>query len=182
MSAPLAFFSPLVLFEPLSKRDLANLLIQPPQYPADLAQTLVDLYFSKINIYLPLLHRPTFEKSVAEGLHHTDGLFASTYVLVCAVGARFSDDPRVFNPDLYHPPGSTLFNQIQIPKKSLPSLYELHFHCVRVFCRLRSPITWFFFTAFRSFFAGLFSGAIMFDLGEGRDTFSSGCWGASKKS
>lgn len=30
---------------------------------------LIELYFTRENIYLPVLHRPTFERGVAERLH-----------------------------------------------------------------------------------------------------------------
>jgi hypothetical protein len=42
----------------------------PPEFPSDaLMSDLVELYFTRENIYLPVLHRPTFERGVAEGLH-----------------------------------------------------------------------------------------------------------------
>lgn len=63
--------------------------------PSDLIPGLVDLYFQNVNLYLPLLHRPTFERSLAEGLALADKDFAATVMLVCASGARFSKDPRV---------------------------------------------------------------------------------------
>jgi hypothetical protein len=40
------------------------------RFPSNtLLSTLIDLYFTRQNVYLPLLHRPTFERGVAEGLH-----------------------------------------------------------------------------------------------------------------
>jgi hypothetical protein len=42
----------------------------PFKFPSDiLMNQLIDLYFIHQNIYLPLLHRPTFERGIAEGLH-----------------------------------------------------------------------------------------------------------------
>jgi hypothetical protein len=104
----------------------------------DLALDLIDLYFSNINLYLPLLHRPTFQKSVTEGLHHKDDRFASIYLLVCAIGARYSDDRRVLldGVDSFHSCGWRWFNQVQMVKKSFlcpPTLYDLQFYCVRIF-------------------------------------------------
>ncbi|KAK0467828.1 fungal-specific transcription factor domain-containing protein [Desarmillaria tabescens] len=61
----------------------------------DLLDNLVELYFSHINRFWPLLHRPTFERSLAAGLHRTNKAFAATVLMVCANGSRFSDDPRV---------------------------------------------------------------------------------------
>lgn len=112
---------------------------QPPNFTFpddDLALDLINLYFANINLYLPLLHRPTFEKSVAKGLHHTDERFACTYLLVCAIGARYSDDPRVLldGVESLHSCGWKWFSQVQMVKKSLlaaPTLYDLQFYCVR---------------------------------------------------
>ncbi|KAK0225298.1 fungal-specific transcription factor domain-containing protein [Armillaria fumosa] len=61
----------------------------------DLLQSLVNLYFERVNILLPLLHRPTFENSISEKLHLKDQKFAEVVIFVCAVAARYSDDPRV---------------------------------------------------------------------------------------
>ena len=123
----------------LSKWELgSNLFVQSPHYtfPDDeLALELIDHYFSNINLYLPLLHRPTFQKSVTEGLHHKDDRFASIYLLVCAIGARYSDDRRVLldGVDSFHSCGWRWFNQVQMVKKSFlcpPTLYDLQFYCV----------------------------------------------------
>jgi len=56
---------------------------------------LVNLYFKHFNVELPLLHRPTFERELASDLHVRDGQFGATVLLVCALGAKYSDDPRV---------------------------------------------------------------------------------------
>ena len=47
------------------------------------------------NIYLPLLHEPLFLAAIAEGLHLRDYDLGCVVLLVCALGARFCDDPRV---------------------------------------------------------------------------------------
>jgi hypothetical protein len=44
---------------------------------------------------MPLLHRPSFERAINEGLHLQDDKFGANLLLVCANGARYSDDPRV---------------------------------------------------------------------------------------
>lgn len=67
----------------------------------DLINDLVTAYFTKSNLYLPLLHRPTFEKSVREGLHRRDSYFGCVLLLVCALGAQYSDDPRVLLDDAW---------------------------------------------------------------------------------
>ncbi|KAF7318508.1 Zn(2)-C6 fungal-type domain-containing protein [Mycena chlorophos] len=66
--------------------------------PMRLMEELIVLYFGQVNVYLPLLHRPTFERSVREGLHLTDDGFAATVLLVCAVASRWHADKRVGAP------------------------------------------------------------------------------------
>ncbi|KAG6886096.1 hypothetical protein C0992_004672 [Termitomyces sp. T32_za158] len=61
----------------------------------DLMMHLIDLYFTKVNLFWPLLHRPTFEKAVVAKIYLRDDGFASVLLLVCAVASRFSDDPRI---------------------------------------------------------------------------------------
>lgn len=111
---------------------------EAPRYDfpdADLMESLMTLYFTHININLPILHQPTFRRSVAEGLHLRDQRFAATLLLVCAVGSKYSNDPRV----IVDGSGSELscgwkwFDQVQILRKSLfdaPASYELQFYCV----------------------------------------------------
>ena len=89
-----------------------------------------------MNTFLPLLHQPMFEKSLNDNLHHRDDGFAAVVLLVAAVGARFSDDPRVALPgtDAFHSAGWAWFNQVQMVRRSLfspPSLYDLQIYCVR---------------------------------------------------
>ena len=107
------------------------------QFPdPDLLTSLVDLYFANMNSFLPLLHRPIFEKSLADNLHLRDDGFGAVVLLVAAVGARFSDDLRVALPgtDAMHSAGWAWFNQVQMVRRSLfspPSLYDLQIYCVR---------------------------------------------------
>ncbi|KAF5372207.1 hypothetical protein D9758_005086 [Tetrapyrgos nigripes] len=54
----------------------------------DSLRTLVNLYFDENNIYFPLLHRQTFERSIAEGLHLHDAGFGALVLIVCATAAR----------------------------------------------------------------------------------------------
>ena len=89
-----------------------------------------------MNSFLPLLHRPIFEKSLADNLHLRDDGFGAVVLLVAAVGARFSDDPRVALPgtEAMHSAGWAWFNQVQMVRRSLfspPSLYDLQIYCVR---------------------------------------------------
>ena len=63
--------------------------------PPDLLDELLDLYFIHTNSLYPLLHEPTFKKLVATGEHLNNGGFGATVLLACAIGSRFTRDPRV---------------------------------------------------------------------------------------
>lgn len=96
----------------------------------DLAPSLIDAYFVQINPFMPLLHRPTFQRLVNERLHHVDPMFGSVYMLVCAHGARYSEDPRVLSEGTNSPrsAGWRWFEQIDIYRRPFTrkaSLYEL---------------------------------------------------------
>lgn len=104
--------------------------------PPDLLEKLVDLYFQNMNVFSPLLHRPTFEQGIKEGLHLHDEGFGSTVLLVCANGSRFTHDPRVLLEDNQIPQsaGWKWFQQVQMVRKSLlapPRLYDLQIYAVR---------------------------------------------------
>jgi len=103
----------------------------------DLIPWLIGAYFEQINCFLPLLHRQTFEKSVADGLHFTDPMFGAIFLLVCAHGSRFSHDPRVLaeGSNSLRSAGWKWFEQVNVLRKSLfkrTTLYELQMHAVRV--------------------------------------------------
>lgn len=110
--------------------------------PDDLMKHLIDCYFKRMNVAIPLLHRPTFEKGIADGLHKRDEGFGSTVLLVCALGARWSEDPRVILPGTNsgHSAGWEWFRQVQWVRRSLlspPRLYDLQICCVRaIFARV----------------------------------------------
>ncbi|KAJ7740271.1 fungal-specific transcription factor domain-containing protein [Mycena maculata] len=66
-------------------------------YPAnDLIDSLLQLYFANVHPSFPVLHRPSFKRDVAEGLHIKDTKFGALLLAVLAVASRYSDDPRVF--------------------------------------------------------------------------------------
>ncbi|KAL0060683.1 Gypsy retrotransposon integrase-like protein 1 [Marasmius tenuissimus] len=96
--------------------------------------SLISLYFHHVNIHLPVLHEPTFRKNVVEGLHYRNSHFGAVVLAVCAIGARYSDDPQVFSVP-GHPPsaGWKWFEQIHPIRRSMfetPCLYELQWHCL----------------------------------------------------
>ncbi|KAJ7079208.1 fungal-specific transcription factor domain-containing protein [Mycena crocata] len=110
--------------------------------PAPLMGDLIYLYFEHVNVYLPLLHRPTFERSVATGLHLRDEGFSGTLMLVCAVASRWSTDPQVATPNLVAHPTEELgrlgcgwewFDQVQLAGKHMfgeARLYDLQSYCL----------------------------------------------------
>ncbi|KAF9568197.1 hypothetical protein CPC08DRAFT_746400 [Agrocybe pediades] len=112
----------------------------PPSYtyPAeDLMRTLIDNYFHQVNIFWPLLHRPTFERQITASLHLRDGMFGAVLLLVCAHGARFSDDPRTFAEGSTNPrsAGWQWFQQVSPVRKSLynkTTLLELQMHALHI--------------------------------------------------
>ncbi|KAF8875510.1 fungal-specific transcription factor domain-containing protein [Infundibulicybe gibba] len=104
---------------------------------ADLLQSLTELYFVHINLFFPLLHKPSFKRSVSEGLHYKDEMFSVIVLLVCAIGARFSSDRRVLldGVDSFRSAGWGWFNQVQMLQRgyiTLPTLYDLQYYCLSV--------------------------------------------------
>ncbi|KAJ7062779.1 fungal-specific transcription factor domain-containing protein [Mycena amicta] len=115
--------------------------------PPDLLAELIDLYFLHKNIYLPVLHRPTFERSVTQGVYLKDDGFASVVLLVCAIGSRYSTDPRVC------PPGTEslgcgyeFFRQVPMTMDHIfdkPRLYQLQSYCLgTVFLECSAHSVW----------------------------------------
>jgi hypothetical protein len=103
----------------------------------DLLDSLISLYFSMSNQFWPLLHRPTFMKSISEGLHYTNPDFGKIVLLVCAVASQWSDDCRVLGPNgsfLWHLAGWKWYDQVRFEKRSSlasPTLYDLQTCFVR---------------------------------------------------
>lgn len=103
----------------------------------DLLYSMVDLYFKELNVYTPLLHRPTFIAQITARRHLHDESFAPIVLLVCAIGARFSKDPRVLldGTTHTHSAGWKWFNQVQLVKRSMftpPTLHDLQFYVLSV--------------------------------------------------
>ncbi|KAJ7911379.1 fungal-specific transcription factor domain-containing protein [Mycena leptocephala] len=108
--------------------------VQTYDFPSEpLMGQLLELYFTHQNMYLPLLHRPTFERGVAEGLHLRDDGFAATVLVVCAIGSRWSMDPRVTSAGLSC--GWEWFNQVPQVDNHLfgqTTLYDLQYYCLAI--------------------------------------------------
>ncbi|KAJ6629500.1 fungal-specific transcription factor domain-containing protein [Mycena sp. CBHHK59/15] len=112
---------------------LSSLVFPEP----DLLQSLVSIYFKHISILFPLLHRPTFEKSLATGLHVVDRQFGATVLGVCAAASKYCHDPRVIfkgtNTQLSS--GWEYYRQLQPVRTSLTgtaTLYEAQLICLCV--------------------------------------------------
>ncbi|KAJ7235617.1 fungal-specific transcription factor domain-containing protein [Mycena haematopus] len=109
--------------------------------PEVLMEQLIDLYFTCQNIYVPVLHRPTFERGITEGLHlmfvfpvfRIPDFFVvlATVLLVCAIGSRWSSDPRMAEKDLAC--GWEWFDQVSqvgYPVFRQAELYDLQYYCL----------------------------------------------------
>ena len=94
------------------------------------------MYFTELNDYQPLLHRPTFEQSIKDGLHERDEGFGLVVLLVCATGSRFSDDPHMSLEGSHSAlsSGWEWFRQVHFMRKSFltpPTLYDIQICAVR---------------------------------------------------
>ncbi|KAJ3836013.1 fungal-specific transcription factor domain-containing protein [Lentinula raphanica] len=116
--------------------------ILPPQPslifpPPVLLSSLVDLYFAHRNTFMPLLHRPTFLQDLASRLHERERAFGELVLSVCALGARFSSDERVFadgapanSEEQFHSAGWKYINQIgSLQEASEYALYKVQTIC-----------------------------------------------------
>ncbi|KAJ7111099.1 hypothetical protein C8R44DRAFT_883536 [Mycena epipterygia] len=95
---------------------------------------LTNLCFIHKNLYCPVFHRPTFERSIRRG---TDIAFGAAVLLVCPIGSRFSDDARVSTPEAERPRrGWELFYQLLFHRDHLfepPTIYRLQYYCRATF-------------------------------------------------
>ncbi|KAJ8077247.1 Gypsy retrotransposon integrase-like protein 1 [Marasmius tenuissimus] len=102
----------------------------------DLLWALIQCYFDNVNIYLPILHAPTFKKLIYEGRHLVDPQFGGMVLLVCAVGAKYTDDPRVdWIPGKPLSAGWGWFRQVRLTRGSLfaeANIHELQFYCLAI--------------------------------------------------
>ncbi|KZT19127.1 hypothetical protein NEOLEDRAFT_1142477 [Neolentinus lepideus HHB14362 ss-1] len=101
----------------------------------DLLQTLIAKYFDFVGCLSPILHRPTFEVDVRNGLHYRDQRFAAVLLMVCAIASRHTRDPRVLFPGSRSllSSGWQWFNQVLRIRKSsflAPTLYGLQLQCL----------------------------------------------------
>ncbi|KAI0779911.1 fungal-specific transcription factor domain-containing protein [Fomes fomentarius] len=81
--------------------------------PPEFMDRLIDAYFTHVNPYIPLLHRPTFEQSLKDGLHLHDRAFGAVALLVCAHGSRWVRDSRLTVGGSVQVPGWQWFEQAE---------------------------------------------------------------------
>ncbi|KIK69807.1 hypothetical protein GYMLUDRAFT_34211 [Collybiopsis luxurians FD-317 M1] len=106
--------------------------------PPSLLDSLVNYYFIKRNRMLPLLHRPTFQQGLDTHLHRRDRAFGELVLSVCAIGARYSRDERVYDgrasknsEEREHSIGWKYINQIGSMEEFMPqsALYKVQTIC-----------------------------------------------------
>ncbi|KAK0432974.1 fungal-specific transcription factor domain-containing protein [Desarmillaria tabescens] len=116
----------------------------------DLIMNLVAIYFGTINPILPILHRPTFTKDVANGLHLRDEKFGAVLLHVLHIASRYSDDPRVLaDPSSRLSAGWRFLVQARLFKKAVlapPSLYEIQQAALGVICSMATSVPQFSWT------------------------------------
>ncbi|KAJ6482610.1 fungal-specific transcription factor domain-containing protein, partial [Mycena sanguinolenta] len=114
--------------------ELEILSLQPCYvYPAeDLIASLVEIYFTNVDPTIPILHRPSFERAVAEGLHFRDRRFGGTLLSVLAIASRHSADYRVFvDGGAPHSAGWKFASQLwNVHKFFGPSLHEIQMYAL----------------------------------------------------
>ncbi|KAK7441039.1 Gypsy retrotransposon integrase-like protein 1 [Stygiomarasmius scandens] len=100
-----------------------------PQQPQ--LQQFVDAYFVEMDSYNILLHRPTFEKLISEGLHLRDDAFGAVVLAVCALGANsLSPCPKSDTS------ADRWFSQIRLERfvfNPKLELYHLQLYCLYIF-------------------------------------------------
>lgn len=95
---------------------------------------LVSLYFSHINRFIPLLHPPRFIEGMNQRLHEHDHGFASTLLLVCALGSLYLTDSTGLSRQDRAQMGRKWYDQVELCGHSFrqePTLYDLQAYCVR---------------------------------------------------
>jgi hypothetical protein len=94
--------------------------------------TLISLYFSNLNLSIPLLHRPLFEDCVRQRLHIHNAGFSSILLLVCALGSLYVPDSTLSSRER-EAQGWMWYNQVELCGHSLrhqPTLYDIQAYCV----------------------------------------------------
>ncbi|KAF9062227.1 fungal-specific transcription factor domain-containing protein [Rhodocollybia butyracea] len=113
-----------------------NFELRPLVFPEDdLLSDLCTLYFKYVHDFVPVLHRPTFERSITDKLHLRDYDFGTVVLCVCAIASRYSKDPRNFPPSINSElslgwPWYSQISHFQVSFIEPPSLYLLQRCCL----------------------------------------------------
>ena len=112
-----------------------------------LMRHLLDTYFEIHNIILPTLHRPTFERSLADRLHERNESFGAVVLLACAIACRYSDDPRVTHPIVTSTSntGWNIFNQVDRLRRTRlvgHQLYDAQVYAVSLLTPFGGVYSW----------------------------------------
>ncbi|KAJ6508989.1 fungal-specific transcription factor domain-containing protein [Mycena sanguinolenta] len=128
----------------MSPWDKEAYAIETPQYvfpPSDLISSLLSLYWTNFHTSTPILHRPSFEQSVAEGLHKTDVAFGGTLLSVLGLASRYSNDPRVLSDGDPLSAGWKFIKQVRILRRLFdPTIYEVQIYCLMSYYALGGSV------------------------------------------
>ncbi|KAF5364445.1 hypothetical protein D9758_010673 [Tetrapyrgos nigripes] len=94
-------------------------------------RALVDVYFTEVNLYDPLLHRPSFEQSLENGLHLRNAAFGALVLITCARASVYAN--RQYPRGDARSSGWVWYNQIPLDKfvfNEPLSLYHLQLYCL----------------------------------------------------
>lgn len=148
-----SYFSPTEL---CIAADMQRFLHDSPLPPQDLLDHLIDLYKRTVHPLVPILHWPSFLRSLESPTVLKDPSFRSVVFGVLASAAPYSDDPRVI-PDTDLAPGINpedakgmqwMIAAVHCafrPFFALPSLHDLQFMALFVsyiFLRTSAAFTW----------------------------------------
>ncbi|KAL1673774.1 fungal-specific transcription factor domain-containing protein [Schizophyllum commune] len=92
---------------------------------------LVDLYFKTNESWVPIMHRPTVDRDLANRRYLRDRSYGYLVLTMCALASRHTDDPRVFadrRPGSENSAGWQWWSQVEITRRSYrsaPALCEL---------------------------------------------------------
>lgn len=103
---------------PKATKDMEGPLPDRNFPPADLMAKLIDGYFDHVNIYMPLLHKPSFQRSVHDGVHLRAPAFGAVVLLVCAIGSRCTESLPLETED-GTTPGWCWFTQVDTVRWSI---------------------------------------------------------------
>lgn len=137
------YFTSLQWMLPILKGPRVSLVF-PEQ---SLMRHLLDTYFDIHNIILPILHRPTFERSLTDKVHERNESFGAVVLLMCAIACRYSDDPRVTHPITTSTSntGWNIFNQVDRLRRTRligHQLYDAQIYAVRLLTPFGGIYSW----------------------------------------